>query len=156
MRIAIDYDGTLMLYPELYRFLIGAFLEAGAEVGILTGRGGEARGEDVDRLRKILGDEIANKLVFFYNTSHFTDYESTLEGWICENVICMDRDELACMFKARMCRDRNIDILFDDAADKIRLYMPADTKTILFKSPADWNMVVKKWGKHKLNYEDQA
>ncbi len=154
MRIAIDYDGTLMLHPELYRFLIDAFLDAGAEVGIMTGRSDETKPNDLDRLDDIIGTNNVDKLAFFFDTSLFNDYESTLEQWIHENAICMDRDELVCMFKARMCTYMSIGILFDDAADKVRLYMPEGAKTVVFKSPADWNMVVKKWGNHKMEYEE--
>lgn len=153
MRIAIDYDGTLMLYPELYRFLIEAFLEAGAEVGIITGRASEKRSDDFKRLNDIID---VGKLGFYMDTEWFTKQEKSLETWIQDGEICMDRDELVCMFKARLCHRMEVDMLFDDAADKIRLYMPEGAKTVVFKSPADWNMVVKKWGKHTMEYEDMT
>jgi hypothetical protein len=151
MKIAVDYDGTFMEYPEIYRDLIFTFQGVGWTVGILTGRAGDTEKEDRSRL---LTWHV--KPAFFINTSQMNSHELKIERMIVENEINMDRDELCCMFKARICRDEGIDILFDDAADKIRMFLPEGCKTLVFKSPTEHNMVVPKWGKaHRVDYKQK-
>jgi len=152
MRIAIDYDGTFMTHPELYTNLGNAFQEAGMMVGCMTGRCDDTKNEDFGRLFKHLFYP-----VFFFNSSEMNVHELEVEKKILDGDLNMDRDELVCMFKARICHEKGIDILFDDAADKIRLYLPEGCQTVIFKSPTEHNMVVKKWGKaHTVEYGGES
>ena len=152
MTVAIDYDGTLMKYPEMYGCLMRVFGEAGIAVGILTGRGDETKADDILRIEA--GGVSPD---FYLTTSLMNDSERLIEKMILHEQINMDRDELVCIFKARICHEHDIDILFDDAADKIRLYLPEGCKTVVFKSPTEHNMVVQKWGKaHGVEYEEKA
>ena len=148
MKIAIDYDGTLIEHPDFYREFIVRMHWKGNEIGILTGRPTETEDEDKERLA-LLGI----KFGFFINTGGFNNIERDLEYWSKTGDVNMDRDEIVCMFKARICVEEPIDVLFDDAADKVRLFMPEECKTIVFKSPSPHNMVVKKWGsEHLVDY----
>ena len=148
MKTAIDLDGTFMLEPIIYQTIMLAFKACGHEVGILTGRSGESEQDDLAILRRY-GVEPS----FFINTSQMNSYERDIERMILDDKINMDRDELCCMFKARICHEEKITLLYDDAADMIRMKQPKGCKTLMLKSPAPHNMVAKKWGKaHRVEY----
>lgn len=150
MKVAFDYDGTYMLYPLPYGKLMKAFRADGHTVGILTGRSGDTEVEDKRRLTdKGLAPD------FFYNTSLFNSVENEIAYWIHSGQINMDRDVLNCICKARMCHENDIDILYDDAADLIRLFLVEGCETMVLKSPAPHNFVIKKWGReHSVEYEE--
>ncbi len=139
MKIAVDYDGTIMYHAVTYAKIIKAFQDAGHEVGILTGRDPDTKDEDIARLEQygIVPD-------FFINASE----------WMVDR-LPMARDVVNCYFKAMICHSHDIDILFDDAEPLIRLFLPDKCSTIVFKSPTEYNQVIKEWGKdYKLVYEE--
>lgn len=147
IKFAIDIDGTLMEHTEVYRKLIESLRESGHEVGVMTGRPPEDGKADMNRII-----ELGVKIDFFYNTAMFSAEEKTLEEWAGEGRLALDRDDICCMWKARMCAEMKIDVLFDDAADKIRGYAKRNG-TMILKSPADHNMVIPKWDKHHVEYD---
>ena len=147
MKIAIDHDGTAMLYPEVYRPLIASLRKAGHHVGIITGRTAETQEKDVERLHRL-----GFRLDFFWNSGEMNHEELDLIEKAEAGKLKLDRDTVCCMWKARMCEERNVDLLVDDNADSIRLFQNGG-KTLILKSPTPDNMVVMKWGKHELNYD---
>ena len=155
MKIAIDMDGTLMEFPEIYKVLIKAFEEADHEVWIVTGRKSETFVEDTCRLRKW---GLLKKKGGFLNSWNFNEQEKQLEAWSESGQISLDRDEIVCMWKAREIVERGFDLVIDDAADKIRLYMDEDKAkgVLLLKSPTPFNQVFAKWGRsHIISYKEK-
>lgn len=154
LKVAVDYDGTIMEFPEQYRKIVYGLRATGAKVTIITGRKPETFDEDMTRLKK-LGYTVDD----FVNTALFNDYERQLEKWSGDGHVSIDRDEVVCMWKARIIRERGFDVVFDDAADKIRLYMDAngDKPVLLLKSPTEYNQVFTKWGKdHLVDYTGEG
>lgn len=148
MKIAVDHDGTAMLHPEIYKQLMDSFKTAGHEVGIITGRFPETEYEDQQRLLKA-----GFKLDFFWSSGMMNEEENSLLEKIDSGKLNMDRDTVCCHFKARLCELYDVDILFDDNADTIRLFQNG-SKTLILKSPTANNMPIPKWGRHRLVYED--
>ena len=148
MKIAIDHDGTCMLHPLLYRQLMDSFRAAGHRVGIITGRSTETQQEDMARLKRH-----GFTFDFFWNSAMMNEEEISLLEKIRDGKFQMDRDTVCCHFKARICEENDVDILFDDNADTIRLFQNG-SKTLILKSPTDNNMPIPKWGKHTLVYSD--
>lgn len=149
MKIAIDYDGTWMEHTMVYCKLMKALQVDGHQVGIMTGRLKDTYHEDLERItqRGLTPD-------FFYNTGDFDCAERELSYWIETGQVTAERDLVVCIFKARMCNDNGIDILFDDAADMIRVFLPQGCQTVVLKSPTQYNMTLPKWGDQAiLNYE---
>jgi len=148
MKIAIDHDGTAMLHQSLYRDLMHSLKQAGNEVGIITGRSGETDYYDRQRL-KGLGFEFD----FFWTSECMNrEYQQLLEKAEAGK-LNVDRDTVCCMWKAKWCEEMDVDILIDDNADTIRLFQQ-NGKTVMLKSPTKDNMVVLKWGSHRLVYDD--
>lgn len=148
MKIAIDHDGTALLHPELYRQIVESFRSAGHKVGIITGRSEETEYYDKRRLQKH-----GFHFDFFWSSAMMNEEEISLLEKSRMGKLHMDRDTVCCMFKARLCEDHDVDILIDDNADTIRLFQQ-NGKTIMLKSPTENNMVVMKWGNHRLVYND--
>jgi glycerophosphoryl diester phosphodiesterase len=148
MRIAIDHDGTAMLHPSLYKDLMQSLRDAGHEVGIITGRSEETEYYDKRRLQKH-GFEFD----FFWTSAMMDEEEISMLEKIREGKLQFDRDTVCCHFKARLCEERGVDILIDDNADTIRLFQQ-NGNTLMLKSPTKDNMVVMKWGGHRLVYDD--
>lgn len=153
LRIAVDLDGTIMEYTEIYKELVEALINVGHEIYIMTGRESKTLLQDKAQLFK-LGVGYTK----FINTSDFNGYERQLESWSEQGHISIDRDEIVCMWKAREIAERGFDIVFDDAADKIRLYLDVnDHEVLLLKSPTDFNQVFTKWGrKHFVEYLEET
>jgi len=153
MRIAIDMDGTLMEFPEIYKALIEAFEAAGHEVWIVTGRKGETLVEDLALLASM---GVLKDARHFINSMSFGEHERLLEEWSEKGQMSVDRDEIVCMWKARILV--GFDLVIDDAADKIRLYMDGDKAegVLLLKSPTMFNQVYAKWGRsHIMSYSEE-
>lgn len=140
MRVSVDFDGTLAEYVEIYKQLISALRKSGHEVGILTGRNDTTIEDDTAFLRKY-GIEVD----FFINTESLGVYERLMIEWSERGLTNMNRDDIACIWKARMFGSHHIDMHFDDAADKIRQYMQKGHRTLLLKSPTPHNGVIPKW-----------
>lgn len=153
MKIAVDLDGTLTEFPQQYGSMIHALKAYGDyHITILTGRKDISYPDDIDQLR-CLGIEYDD----FLNSSHFNTQEIQLERWALKGHISCDRDEVVCMWKAREIKERGFDVVIDDAADKIRLYLEEGSKALILKSPTAFNQVLAKWGKdHILEYNDNG
>ena len=151
--IGVDYDGTAMEFPEIYSALLIALRQAGHIIYLITGRSANTASEDAARLR--CADISFDKHL---NSELFNAEERQLCLWIDEKRISLDRDEVVCMWKARMIEQYDIDVLFDDAADKIRLYLAElPRKILLLKSPTAFNQVFAKWGRNTiLEYSGQT
>lgn len=149
MKIAIDYDGTIMAYPEHYKMLMAALRSAGHEVGIVTGRPSATKFEDAKRIANmgIIYD-------FYYITDHnppiclFNHVEEVMES-AAQEADFVSRDDAVCLWKARLCVEENIDILFDDAADLILHFLPSNSPTLILKSPTVENRLLPKWKKNE-------
>jgi hypothetical protein len=150
LKIAVDYDGTIMDYPTIYRQMIYGLRATGSHVTIMTGRKEDTREEDLRRIKDIRFDA-------FVNSSNFNCYERQLEKWSQDGHISIDRDEIVCLWKAREIVERSFDVVIDDAADKIRLFLDkgrCKKDVMILKSPTDFNQVFSKWGKtHLLEYD---
>lgn len=153
LQVAVDYDGTIMEFPETYRKIIYSLRAVGADVTVMTGRTDDTRDEDIARI-KAMGFRFER----YITSSEFNEYERQLEKWANDKHISIDRDEIVCAWKAREIQERGFDVVFDDAADKIRLYMDTndpDKAVLLLKSPTEYNQVFTKWGKaHLMDYGD--
>jgi len=146
MKIAFDMDGTILEYPQQYGSVIHALKAYGGyHITIMTGRKDSSYPDDIDELR-CLGIAYDD----FLNSGKFNPQEIQLERWALKGQISCDRDEVVCMWKAREIRERGFDIVIDDAADKIRLYIEEDSKAMILKSPTAFNQVFAKWGKDHI------
>ena len=148
MKIAIDYDGTAMLRPDIYKPLIDSLRAAGHEVGIITGRDEDSEYYDKRRLQKY-----GFQFDFFWSSAMMNAEELSLLEKIDAGKLNIDRDTVCCHFKMRLCEEQAVDVLIDDNADTIRLFA-TDGKVLVLKSPTENNMPIPKWGKHKLVYND--
>lgn len=155
LKVAVDYDGTIMEFPETYRKIIYSLRACGATVTVMTGRKNETQEADIERLK-----EMGIKFDNFINSSGFNEMETQLEKWSNDGHVSLDRDEIVCIWKAREIVEREFDVVFDDATDKIRLYLDvhhSETKVLLLKSPTEFNQVFTKWGKtHLMDYEEMV
>lgn len=155
MKIAIDMDGTLMEFPEIYKVLVETFDRGGHEFWVITGRTMETYADDIWRLEELFPHMRAR---YFINSKQFNEQERQLEAWSDSGEISLDRDEIVCMWKAREIVERGFDLVIDDAADKIRLYMDEDKGkgVLLLKSPTPFNQVFAKWGRsHIVSYSEE-
>lgn len=148
LKIAIDYDGTFMENPKVYTEIVNLLLKT-TYIGIITGRSPSMKDQDIVRVRQYGIDW----LHFWYSTDMMNDAEKRLINMIKNKELTIHRDEVVCMWKARMCEEKSIDILIDDAADKIRLYMSPTCKTIILKHPTAYNETLHRWDNSFINYE---
>jgi len=149
MIIAVDFDGTFIEKPIRYTDLITQLRRAGNVVGILTGRTMWTQGSDEEILA-----HYRCRVDFFWNTGLLNRYELEICDWISDEKISMERDLVISMFKARICKERRVAILIDDAADKIRMFDCGET--IVLKSPTEFNKVVPRWENHLLTYNEEG
>ena len=97
MKIAFDLDGTLWSYQRIFRGMQALLQRSGHQVGILTTHGIDARGNDIELLKK-------RKFPAF-------------DFFICKtkkNTMTAENDTA---WKVRMLAENNIDLLFDDCDD---------------------------------------
>jgi hypothetical protein len=122
MNIGIDIDGTYNKYPEFFEFLINVLDEYNHGVYIITGLGHDSA---IEKLRQICiqlnGDDYYfdkgwSSRFELVDTSLYNREERLLIGKVQSN------EEIVGRFKQRMCKELNIDIMFDDMASVHRQF----------------------------------
>lgn len=116
MRFAVDCDGTLTRYPDLFVAIGRALKQAGHEVHILTG---------ID-LATFVGKRVP-KYECLRDTSWYDEvWTSGLynenERRLAAEVVAgrLDNHVLVGIFKRRMCAERGVSLLFDDDVEHVR------------------------------------
>jgi len=107
MNIGIDIDGTLTKYPDFFVELGKLFRAAGHKVYLITGLGEDGLKERWERWRYILEQNFYDDI---FTTALYNIEEISLIGKEPDNEKIIGR------FKQRMCRELEVDIMFDDKA----------------------------------------
>ena len=129
MKISIDVDGTLKEHLEFFITFMKTFIDAGHEVGIMTGRGSDAN----ILLSKMVLEKGLPQPMFILTSSLYNNDERNMIGKELNNEVIVGH------FKARMMIEKNIDVHFDDKSSYIREWLrkwEQDVpKHIVFTSP---------------------
>lgn len=107
MNIGIDIDGTLTKYPEFFVELGKLFRAAGHKVYLITGLGDKGLKERWEKWGYILDEEFYDDI---FTTACYNLEEVALIGKELNN------EKIVGRFKQRICRELEVDIMFDDQA----------------------------------------
>jgi hypothetical protein len=116
MKFAIDCDGTITRYPELFVVIGRALKQAGHEVFILTG---------ID-MSTFVNKRVPKYGVFrdvgWYDEVLTSDLYNDNERRLAVEVIAgrLDNHVLVGIFKRRICSEKGIALLFDDDVEHVR------------------------------------
>ena len=109
MNIGIDIDKTLTKYPEFFIWLSRKILEDKGKVYLITGLGHNSAIKKLEPYPKDFYTELID-------TSLYNSEERNLIGKELNN------EKIVGRFKQRMCKELNVDIMFDDNASIHREY----------------------------------
>ena len=107
MNIGIDIDGTLTKYPEFFVELGKLFRAAGHKVCLITGLGSDGLDKRWEKWEHILDQDFYDDV---FTTELYNLEEISLIGKE------EDNEKIVGRFKQRMCKELDIDIMFDDKA----------------------------------------
>ncbi len=107
MNIGIDIDGTLTKYPEFFVELGKLFRAAGHKVYLITGLGDKGLKERWEKWEHILDEDFYDNI---FTTACYNLEEVALIGKEPNN------EKIVGRFKQRMCKELEVDIMFDDQA----------------------------------------
>lgn len=107
MKIGIDIDGTLNEYPAFFVALGRMVRQAGGSVYIITGLGHSKAQERLADVVNQYGNDFYDEMI---DTSVYNQDERSLIGKIAHNEIIVGH------FKQRICREKGVDVMFDDQA----------------------------------------
>ena len=110
MHVAIDIDQTLTVHPKFYYNMMHAWLSAGYQVSILTGRMASERAVTLQLLRELGFGQIFAEFNFDGLIMYPEHYEWPFVNEEAERTIKQQH----AAWKAQMCQEYGISVLYDD------------------------------------------
>jgi hypothetical protein len=107
MNIGIDIDQTLTKYPDFFVELGKLFRAAGHKVYLITGLGDEGLEKRREKWSYVLDQDFYDDI---FTTACYNMEEVSLIGKEPDN------EKIIGKFKQRMCKELEVDIMFDDKA----------------------------------------
>ncbi len=113
MNIGIDIDATITKYPEFFMELGRIFRKSGHKVYIITGLGDSGLQR---RMEKYTWFDDHSWYDTITTTAKYNAEEKALIGKV------FDNEEIVGRYKQRICKELDIDVMFDDKAHVHRCF----------------------------------
>jgi hypothetical protein len=113
MNLGFDIDGTITKYPDFFIQLGRAWKSFGYKVYIITGLGDDGLAKRLSKWPYLSDTSFYDEII---TTSLYNSEERSLIGKTESN------EDVVGRFKQRICKEKNIAIMFDDMASIHRKY----------------------------------